>query len=153
MMINIDELHRKQYDKVKKKIEAFQEVLRICQQHIKKHAEDTNECYCSYVIPQMVYGYPLYDINSCILYLVEKLVDNGFKVLYTHPNLLLISWYKQNKVVVPGSNTKSIEPPKKKEIEYRTTNDYQPSNNFIYDQSSVESLKNKANRLLFDNTF
>ena len=29
---------------------------------------------------------------NCTSYIIEKLIDNGFMIKYTHPNLLFISW-------------------------------------------------------------
>ena len=48
--------------------------------------------FCFYIIPNYVYGTPLYDVNACIVYMVQYLMKNGFYVAYTHPNLLYISW-------------------------------------------------------------
>ena len=39
---------------------------------------------------------PLYNLAECVEYLVRMLSDNGFKVAYTHPNLLLITWFENN---------------------------------------------------------
>ena len=146
MSINIDELHRKRENRLRAKTGAYQEVLRICHNVIKRTASETNECHCFFVVPPMVYGYPLYDINACILYIVEKLDKNGLNVVYTHPNLLLISWYKKPE---PPKKEIQLPPPKKKEIDYRPIGDYRPSHNFV-NQDSLDSLKNRASRLLFE---
>lgn len=45
-----------------------------------------------FIIPEVVIGIPLYDVNLCKNYLIKKLNENGFEVKYTHPNLLFISW-------------------------------------------------------------
>ena len=37
-------------------------------------------------------GVPRFDQALCIDYIIEKLQANGFKIRYTHPNLLFISW-------------------------------------------------------------
>ena len=33
-----------------------------------------------------------YNLSECVEYVIEKLIDNGFSVKYTEPNLLFISW-------------------------------------------------------------
>ena len=48
--------------------------------------------FCFFVLPEFVLGIPRYDMASCTSYIIEKLKSNGFKVKYTHPNLLFISW-------------------------------------------------------------
>ena len=40
----------------------------------------------------MMIGVPKFDQSICIAYIIEKLETNGFRVRYTHPNLLFISW-------------------------------------------------------------
>lgn len=156
--INIEELHNTRDNKIKQKIGAFKEVLRLCHQKIKKTSKNTTEFYCFYVIPPMVYGYPLFDVNSCILYVVEKLVANGFQVMYTHPNLLFISWYQKP---TPAPQPLPI-PQSSPEISFRKPTDYHPARNFIQSNTqqsnqqpkqqfnNMEELKNKANRLLYD---
>ena len=40
--------------------------------------------------PIFIFGIPSYNKNECIQYIFKKLIQNGFKVLYTHPNLFYI---------------------------------------------------------------
>ena len=40
----------------------------------------------------MMIGVPKFDQSICISYIIDKLETNGFRVRYTHPNLLFISW-------------------------------------------------------------
>ena len=51
--------------------------------------QNNNEQFCWFVIPEVILGAPKYDAPSCIVYVVNELKENGFKVKYTHPNLLL----------------------------------------------------------------
>jgi hypothetical protein len=37
-------------------------------------------------------GVPTYNIKDCVVFVITSLCRNGFKVKYTHPNLLHISW-------------------------------------------------------------
>jgi hypothetical protein len=45
-----------------------------------------------YVMPEFIPGTPRFDMGDAILYVVWNLRNTGYKVQYTHPNLLLISW-------------------------------------------------------------
>jgi len=47
---------------------------------------------CWFVVPEIMLGFPRYDVRLCIAYLVQELRTNGFEVRYTHPNLLFICW-------------------------------------------------------------
>jgi len=148
--INIEELHRTREKKIKEKLGVFNEVLRMCHLQIKKTSKNTSDCYCFYVIPSMVIGYPLYDINACTLYVVEKLVENGFNVVYTHPSLLLISWYVKPIPAPPIEDT--IQQKESKPI-FKPVSYYSPSQNFVEtnsNQNYQEELKKKANKLLSD---
>jgi hypothetical protein len=51
-----------------------------------------DECFCWFVVPEIIIGVPKYDQASCIAYLLDKLKQNGFNVKYIHPNTLFISW-------------------------------------------------------------
>lgn len=91
--VNIDELHRQQQEKIERRYEIYEKILKLCHNRIKQVAKNPdNMGFCFYNIPPYVYGVPLYDTKSCIMYVVKSLVSNGFDVRYTHPNLLWISW-------------------------------------------------------------
>lgn len=150
-MINIDELHRVKEEKDRRRLSTYQEVLKLCHHRIQYTSRVTGETYCWYLIPNVISGLPLYDINECILYVVQALVDNGFQIRYTHPNLLFISWlYKPPK---KSESYRNIQDSQKRDQGYRPTSEYQPTNKFVQeDQSyrnSLQSLKDKANQLLY----
>lgn len=156
-MINIDELHKEQNKKENNKEEIFNTILDMVHQKIKFTSKISNDKFCFFSVPTYVYGLPLFDINSCIIYLTKKLSDNGFEIRYTHPNLLLISWLvKPQKNTSNGysSNTiQKLEDARRKALEYKPTTEYTPSNNFVYDSNSFNTLQEKANKLLFDTRF
>ena len=107
-MVNIDSLHREQQDKLEKKKAVFVKILQDCHNKIKltaKNSKEANNCF--YTVPKYKFGVPLYDMRGCILFLTKSLVNNGFDVWYTHPNLLLISWKdksNQNSITYPVNN-------------------------------------------------
>lgn len=142
-MINIDDLHNVNVRRAKKRLEIYDSVLQKCHQKIKKTSlMPKGSTFCFYIIPNYVFGIPLYDVNSCILYLVQCLTKNGFYIAYTHPNLLYISWHER---------TNSIEYKKEKKIsknveEYKKINSFK-SKNFIYDDSTVNSIVKKTRSL------
>ena len=45
-----------------------------------------------YSVPPFILGLPKFHMEDCIVYLVWQLRDAGFKVQFTWPNLLTISW-------------------------------------------------------------
>jgi hypothetical protein len=107
-MVNIDSLHREQQEKLEKKKAIFVRILQDCHNKIKLSARNTKDATnCFYAVPKYKFGVPLYDMRGCILFLTKSLVNNGFDVWYTHPNLLLISWKdksNQNTITYPVNN-------------------------------------------------
>jgi hypothetical protein len=45
-----------------------------------------------FVVPEYIFGDPIYSNPECIAYIIAKLTNNGFFVKYLHPNTLYISW-------------------------------------------------------------
>tara|TARA_A100001015_G_C14560089_1_gene544989 strand:- start:234 stop:533 length:300 start_codon:yes stop_codon:yes gene_type:complete len=71
-------------------------------------------------MPQFIIGYPNYNINECVSYVMDSLIENGFKCKYINPNLLFICWdhyvpayvrkeIKQKTGIVVDSNGNKVE--------------------------------------------
>lgn len=90
-MINIFNLNKKRDENLIKKIKTYRTILKKCHNKIKLSAKK-GESACVYVIPKIIYGLPKYDQIKCAEYCIEKLRNNGFVVIFTIPNLLVISW-------------------------------------------------------------
>ena len=91
--INLDDLYKQKQYSFEKKTKVYDKILKRVHKKIKTTARNKNNiCFCTYVIPEFILGLPRYDIQICTDYVMEKLIDNGFMVKYTHPNLIFISW-------------------------------------------------------------
>ena len=141
-MININELFLDKQEKEKNKNEIYDNVLKQCHKRIHRSVKlNPYDNYCFYIIPKYIYGIPLYDINKCINYLVVHLTKNGFKINYTHPNLLIITWFKKEepkKSVLFNTNNTNV----------KSINDYKPSGNLIYNSNFLKDIDKKKNYLL-----
>jgi len=91
-MISIHNLHKEIKEREGKKNKIFENVYLKVINKIKYTNKFSSDCYCLFQCPNFVYGCPLYDLNSCIIYIMNKLVSNYFQVQYGSPNLLFISW-------------------------------------------------------------
>ena len=138
--INIDELNKEREDKISQRKKTYDGVLKKCHNKIKLVAKSHNNMgFCFFNVPRYSYGLPLYDQYSCISYLVNSLVGNGFDVKYTHPNLLFISWLgkttskEKNKIIL---NTNKNE--------YKSVDDFKPTNSLIYNTDDLNLFKNKT---------
>ncbi len=89
--IDINKLKKIQKDKANLKYKAFEQILRMCHNKINTIGMSAIN-YCWFLIPNILWGYSIYDIQECGEYLKEKLVDEGFDVEYYKPNILYISW-------------------------------------------------------------
>ena len=91
--LNLDELYRQKQMRQDNKLKIYNRILKRVHDKIKYTSRQRNSmCFCCYVVPEFLLGVPKYDSSACIAYIIEKLVDNGLAVKYTHPNLLMISW-------------------------------------------------------------
>lgn len=150
-LIDISDLHKKARELKERKIKIYDEVLQKCHHRIKLVSKLTplNQ-WCFYIIPKVVFGIPLYNLSECVEYLVRLLSENGFKVAYTHPNLLLITWFEdpnnknanQAKSITFGNNNSNNGM-------YKSIDTYKPSGNLVYNQQNFNLLEQKSNKLRF----
>ena len=144
--LNLSKLAEMQKNKFRIKINIYDNILKKIHQRIVNVASNSLDCFCFYVMQDFIFGIPNYNKNECIQYIFKKLLQNGFKVLYTHPNLFYISWdhiKKDNNInrkINTSNNNENIK--KIKDIK-----SYKPSGNFIYDDQ-LTSLKYKSKNLL-----
>jgi hypothetical protein len=91
--LNIDELYESKKKSDLNRLEAFNKLLLKIHSKIKIVSRQRNSNnFCCYVIPEILIGYPNYDIGECIGYITFRLNNDGFLTRYVHPNMLFISW-------------------------------------------------------------
>lgn len=91
--INIDELYEKNQQRDLKQLSIFNKILnRIHKRIIFTSKNKSNDKYIFFLVPEYIFGEPLYSKGDCIGYLVVKLQENGFHVTYIHPNTLFVTW-------------------------------------------------------------
>jgi hypothetical protein len=105
-MLNILQVQRIVNEKKQKTHEAYEKVLSICQKRIKDAAEG-QRTKTFMVVPEFIVGYPIFDMNMCLDYVVKTLKKNGFLVEYIFPKMLYVSWdldeIKTKKIPIPLS--------------------------------------------------
>ena len=91
--MNMDELYEVKQKSDLTKLNIFNKLLNRIHIKIKTISrKKTNEQHCWFVMPEILVGYPNYDISECLLFILNRLETNGFLVRYIHPNLLFITW-------------------------------------------------------------
>ena len=153
--INLDELYQRKKEVEDNRIQIYQKILERIHKKIKiTSRQNIDNQICWYLIPEIELGCPLYNKRACLDYVLEKLIDNGLLVKYTHPNLLLISWghyipnyerqeyKKKTGTTIDGfgniiNNTNNDN--------FNNVNNYKPTGKLIYSNDILNSINKKAN--------
>ena len=91
--LNLDDLYKQNKITEEHKIKIYQRVLARVHVKIKTTSRMRNsDKFTFFLLPEFILGVPRYNMVECTSYVLEKLIDNGFQVKYTHPNFLFISW-------------------------------------------------------------
>ena len=130
--ISIANLHQKQVTRQNNQLRIFDQILDKCYKRINLVADKSNEISCFFLLPEFVFGIPLYDAKDCAKYIIKNLIKEGFIVVYTHPNLLYISWdikYTKSKNNQQELALQSL--PKLQKSVYKSVLDYKPKTNIF----------------------
>jgi hypothetical protein len=91
--INLDELYQRKNQVETNRTMIYQKILNRVHVKIKVTSrQKISEQFCFFLIPEFLIGTPRFDCSTCTAYIIDKLIENGFHVKYTHPNMLFISW-------------------------------------------------------------
>ena len=103
------DIQKKQYEKDKKRLEIYNKILQKCYYKINSTSDNEYE-HCFFRVPEYVMGSPIYNLTKCVIFLLQKLRENGFKCKYCHPFMLYISWaHKNNVLLIENTNNLSTK--------------------------------------------
>ena len=90
---------QKYYDEkqLKKKKTYNKIILRIMR--LMKETAENGKNMCMYVVPEIILGMPIYNMKECILYIQNILEQKGFQSANAEPNIILIFWKLENKLI------------------------------------------------------
>jgi len=91
--LNIEELYETKQKIDMNRVKLYNNLLLRIHNRIKttsRQREQNN--FCSYLMPEILVGYPSYNLPECLTYIMERLENDGFLCKYIHPNLLMITW-------------------------------------------------------------
>lgn len=166
--INIDELYETKQRIDQSRVQLYNKLLVRIHNKIKMTAKQRiNNQFCYFVMPEILIGYPNYDFNECLLYVMAILEKDGFLIKYIHPNLLLISWnhwipqYVRDEIRKKtgkninkfgqeihdnDSKTNNVLPKKsvsfEKDKKKNENEKYVPSGKFIYSNDLLDTIRN-----------
>lgn len=98
---NINNLHNEKNVKEKIKTEAYILVLNKCIEKIVYTNKHTDQTYIFFDVPRFLIDYPFYDMNSCVMFIMNKLVPNNYTVSFIAPFYLYIDWSTEITLKIP----------------------------------------------------
>ena len=129
LSININKLQGEVEEREKRKIKIFEKILDMCYQRILTNNEKSDNFSCTYIVPNVVFGLPLYDVSECTKFIMDKLISKGFEIVYAYPTTIHISWI----------------PEERKITNYNNYNSYNNYNNFANQYKSLEAPQQTQN--------
>jgi hypothetical protein len=89
---NIYSLQQERKNRDKLKTDIYSIVLNKCIEKIVYTNRNTDKTFIIFEVPKILIGYPSYDMQHCLLYLMEKLSDKDYLVEFMEPFYLYIDW-------------------------------------------------------------
>ena len=104
-----EDIYRSTKKKEKKKIETYNKILSGCNRKIK-WCNSNNKFECYFEIPQFFMGSPLYNIEECAYFIIQKLQIQKFKTFYYSPDILIQLGLTGSKINDNSSEEKYYKP-------------------------------------------
>lgn len=141
--LDINRLYDTINTKNKRRLQMFDEILKKVHSRIIYHSK-LEKTYCFFQIPEFIIGFPIYNVHDLKQYIINSLKKNGFKLLYVDPNWLFISWEPETLKKQSRKQSKK----KKDNSEFRMTEEYKPTGDFVYNAFDLSSIKDTSQNLL-----
>jgi len=146
LSLNINKLRSDVEERERKKIKIFENILEMCYQKILNTNKNYDDYNCTFIVPNVVFGLPLYNIGDCITFIMDNLVKKGFEIYFALPTTIHISWKPEgyiNKKTSIYNNINLNTNLNPNQLEYY--NSLQPQNNIVvkYNGSNSDTLSNK----------
>ena len=147
--IDINSLFETTNHKTLKRLETYDKILQQCHCRIKYYSK-FEKTTCFFAIPEFIIGVPLFNVVELRTYMMNSLEKNGFKLMYLHPNWLMIDWTDKKKSLQKVKKATDITQSTVKKIQkdYKPIEEYKPTGSFVYNQSSMTSLEDKTKQIL-----
>ena len=89
--LNVHQIQRDRHERDRHKYSTYKRILEKCYYKVKG-CSDKDITYCTYQLPDFIFGEPIFNKIYCANYIVEHLRSNGFCCRFFEPNLLYITW-------------------------------------------------------------
>ena len=98
LSLNINKLRNEVEERENKKYKIFETILELCYQKILNINKKNNDYNCTFIVPNVVFGLPLYNIGDCVIFIMDKLIEKGFEIYFAPPTTIHISWKPKNTI-------------------------------------------------------
>lgn len=102
---SISSLHQEKSDQVNTKNDMYNIVLNKCIDKIKMTNKQTEQTYIIFDVPNILIGYPSYNLKSCILFLMNQLSKHGYIIEFLQPCFLYIDWGTHKNLMSSSSSS------------------------------------------------
>lgn len=89
---NIFTLQQEREIRNRSKNDVYSIVLNRCIEKITYTNRNTDKSFVIFEVPKILIGYPYYDMQSCIMFLMNKLSEQQYLVEFIDPFYLYIDW-------------------------------------------------------------
>ena len=89
---DINNLHQERVCKNKARNDVFELVLSKCIDKILYTNKNTDKTFIFFEVPKILIGFPFYDMKSCTMFIMNKLVNKNYKVEFMEPFYLYVDW-------------------------------------------------------------
>ena len=147
--ININKLRSEVEDREHNKIKVYEKILDMCYKKILNTNKQYNDYSCTFVVPNVVFGLPLYNIEDCIIFIMNKLVEKGFEIYFALPTSIHIFWRPKDYINKNQNNKLYLNSITQNQLEYYSS--LQPQNklmikyNDIYNNNKNNDKNNEYN--------
>lgn len=93
--MNANDIQKFLHDREKNRLQIYENILQKCYLKIQNSVLRDEE-FTIITIPDFIIGYPTYNFQNCIKYVIFKLKQNKFEIKYFYPNALQIIWGKKD---------------------------------------------------------
>jgi hypothetical protein len=90
-MVSIDDILSEQCERKKKKTKIYKKIYKLVERKIIDCSK-VNNTGCYFTVPLFLINIPIYCVNECKIYLIQKLKKDGFKINNLDNNIIYISW-------------------------------------------------------------
>jgi hypothetical protein len=102
---SINSLHEEKTKKEQSKSDIFNIVLNKCIEKIVYTNRHTDKTFVIFEVPKILIGYPMYDMGSCLLFLINRLSASGYLIEFIEPFYLYIDWGCANQKTASSSKS------------------------------------------------